>query len=363
MLLDVIGNPSKYVQGAGALGQLCARVKPLGDRLFILVSASGKERVFATIESGAAASGCETVYELFGGECCEREIERVLASFRRSGAGVVVGVGGGKILDTAKAVAFHAAAPVISVPTIASTDAPCSALSVINHEDGTFKELFFLPTNPNVVLVDTGLICAAPVRMLVAGMGDALATYFEARACERSGAITCAGGKTTMTALALARLCYDTLRKDGLNAKHAVLNHVCTKAAENIIEANIYLSGVGFESGGVAAAHAIGNGLAAIEGTHAMYHGEKVAFGTLTQLVLENAAAEMREVLDFCTSVGLPVTLAALGAGDASEEELRAAAAKACADGSMAAMPFEVTPESAYAAMRAADALGTAQSV
>jgi glycerol dehydrogenase len=194
--------------------------------------------------------------------------------------------------------------------------------------------------------------------MLVAGMGDALGTYFEARACERAGAATCMGGKTTLTALALARLCYDTLRRDGLNAKLAVQNGVCTKAVENIIEANIYLSGIGFESGGVAAAHAVGNGLAVIEGTHSAYHGEKVAFGTLVQLVLENSSDEIREVLDFCASVGLPVTLAALGAGEASEEELRAAAAAACADGSMAAMPFEVTPEAAYAAIIAADALG-----
>ncbi|MDR1574062.1 MAG: glycerol dehydrogenase [Clostridiales Family XIII bacterium] len=358
-MFNIIGNPGRYVQGAGALGQLCALAKKLGDKLFILVSASGKERVSAAIESGAAETGCETVYEIFGGECCEREIERVLASFRRSGAGVVVGVGGGKILDTAKAAAFYAGVPAVTVPTVASTDAPCSALSVINAEDGTFERLFFLPSNPHIVLVDTDVISAAPVRMLVAGMGDALGTYFEARACERAGAATCMGGKTTLTTLALARLCYDTLRRDGPNAKLAVQNRVCTKAVENIIEANIYLSGTGFESGGVAAAHAVGNGLAVIEGTHSAHHGEKVAFGTLVQLVLENSSDEIREVLDFCASVGLPVTLAALGAGEASEEELRKAAAAACADGSMGAMPFKVTPEAAYAAMVTADALGT----
>jgi glycerol dehydrogenase len=285
----------------------------------------------------------------------------VLASFRRAGAGVLVGVGGGKLLDTAKAAAFYAEAPVITAPTVASTDAPCSALSVINSEDGVFKKLLFLPANPNIVLVDTDIISAAPVRTLVAGMGDALATYFEARACARAGATTCMGGRTAPAALALARICYDTLRRDGLAAKRAVERRVCTRAVENIIEANTYLSGVGFESGGVAAAHAIGNGLAAIEGTHAMYHGEKVAFGTLAQLVLENSAEEIREVLDFCASVGLPLTLAALGAGDASEKDLREAATAACADGSMAAMPFAVTPETVCAAIVAADALGEAR--
>jgi glycerol dehydrogenase len=361
MLLNIIGNPSRYIQGAGALAQLCARVKPLGDRLFILVSASGKARVFDTIESGAAAAGCETVYEICGGECSEREIERVTDSFRRSGAKVLVGVGGGKILDAAKAAAFHAGVPMVSVPTVAATDAPCSALSVINHEDGTFKQLLFLPASPSIVLVDTDIVSAAPVRMLVAGMGDALATYFEARACGRAGAPTCMGGKTTAAALALARLSYDTLRTDGPTAKRAVSERVCTQAVENVIEANIYLSGVGFESGGTAAAHAVGNSLAVIEGTHDMYHGEKVAFGTLVQLVLENAAEDLSDVLDFCASVGLPTTLAALHAGDASEETLREAAAAACADEGMEAMPFEVTPKMVYAAIRAADALGRAR--
>ena len=64
-----------------------------------------------------------------------------------------------------------------------------------------------------------------------------------------------------------------------------------------MIEANTYLSGVGFESGGLAAAHALYNGLTAIPDAHHYYHGEKVAFGTLTQLVLENAPVEEIETV------------------------------------------------------------------
>ena len=174
------------------------------------------------------------------------------------------------------------------MPTIASTDAPCSALSVIYSDQGVFERYLFLPANPNMVLVDTAVVSAAPVRLLVAGMGDALATYFEARACEASGATNCVGGRTTLAAMGLARLCYDTLMENGVKAKLAVEQKVCTKAVEHVIEANTYLSGLGFESGGLAGAHAIHNGLTAIPETHKMYHGEKVAFGTLVQLVLEN---------------------------------------------------------------------------
>lgn len=215
------------------------------------------------------------VYEAFRGECSMTEIERVKASFEASGCDVVVGIGGGKIHDTAKAVAYYAGAPVVIVPTIASTDAPCSALSVIYSDEGVFEKYLFLPANPNMVLVDTAVVAAAPVRLLVAGMGDALATYFEARACEASGATNCVGGKTTLAAMGLARLCYDTLLEDGVKARLAVQNGVCTKAVEHVIEANTYLSGLGFESGGLAGAHAIHNGFTAVPETHSMYHGER----------------------------------------------------------------------------------------
>ena len=108
------------------------------------------------------------------------------------GCDLVIGIGGGKTLDTAKAVAFYKKVPVLICPTIASTDAPCSALSVIYTDAGVFEEYLFLPANPNMVLMDTDIISQSPVRLTVSGMGDALATYFEARACQISGAANCA---------------------------------------------------------------------------------------------------------------------------------------------------------------------------
>ncbi|MDM8201557.1 glycerol dehydrogenase [Allofournierella massiliensis] len=359
-MANVIGSPSRYVQGRGELAHLYEHCEKYGKNLFVLVSASGKKRVEAKIAQSVEGTGAKVVYETFNGECSQKEIDRVVEAFKASGCSVVVGIGGGKIHDTAKAAAYYAGAPVVIVPTIASTDAPCSALSVIYTDEGVFDRYLFLPANPTVVLVDTDIVAAAPARLLVSGMGDALATYFEARACQASGASNCVGGKVTLAAMSLARLCYETLLADGLKAKLAVERHVCTKAVENVIEANTYLSGVGFESGGLAGAHAIHNGLTAIPETHSLYHGEKVAFGTLVQLVLENAPLEeLEEVLEFCTEVGLPTTLADLGVENPTQEQLMEVAKLACADAdTLHNMPFPVDADSVYAAILAADELG-----
>ena len=246
------------------------------------------------------------------------------------------------------------------VPTIVSTDAPCSALSVIYTDEGVFSKYLILPKNPEVVLVDTEIIAKAPSKLFVAGMGDALATYFEARASVKANASNLAGGKSTKTAMAIAKLCYDTLLEDGLKAKLAVDENVSTKAVENIVETNTYLSGIGFESGGLAAAHSIHNGFTVLEECHHLYHGEKVAFGTITQLVLENTSLEeLRKVIIFCLEVGLPVTLKDMGIREVKEEDIKKVAEASCAEGeTIHNMPFKVTPKDVYSAILTADSLG-----
>ena len=359
-MANIIIAPGKYIQGQGELNNIGAYTRPLGENAFVLISKSGYQRVGGQVEESFRTAGCAVHFAYFNGECSKNEINRLKAQLDELGATVVVGIGGGKIHDTAKAVAHYAGKPVVIVPTIAGTDAPCSALSVIYSDEGVFEEYLWLPANPNVVLVDTDVVSKAPARLLVSGMGDALATYFEAQATADANASTCAGGKITNAALVLARACYDTLLADGLKAKLAVEKHVCTKAVENIIEANTYLSGIGFESGGLAGAHAIHNGFTVAPETHSLYHGEKVAFGTLVQLVLQNADMEqIEEVLDFCMSVGLPTTLADLGLADAAPEVIRAVAEAASVPGeTIHNMPMEVTADKVYAAIFTADALG-----
>lgn len=353
-------SPGKYVQGAGELKRLGNYVAALGRNALVLISASGQKRVGGMVGSSCTEAGISFTFDLFNGECSKAEIHRLLDIMKANGCDVVVGIGGGKILDTAKAVAHYAKTPVVICPTIASTDAPCSALSVIYTDEGVFEEYLFLPANPNLVVMDTDVIAKSPARLTVSGMGDALATYFEARATKNSNSGTCAGGTITLAAMALAKLCYETLMSDGIRAKLALEAGVCTPAVEKVIEANTLLSGLGFESGGLAAAHAVHNGLTVLEECHRMYHGEKVAFGTITQLVMENAPEEeLEEVVGFCIEAGLPVTLAELGVKSVTREKIMAVAQAASAPGeTIHNMPFPVTADSVYAAIMAADAIG-----
>jgi glycerol dehydrogenase len=359
-MAKILISPSQYVQGPGEMNKLGTYAATYGKKALVLISAGGYKRIGSMIEDSFKDTDCSVAFDYFNGECSKTEINRLSALTNENGYDLIIGVGGGKIFDTAKAVAYYAKTPVLICPTIASTDAPCSALSVIYTDEGVFEEYLFLPANPNLVLMDTDIISKSPVRLTVSGMGDALATYFEARACQRSQATSCAGGITTEAAMALAELCFDTLMNEGIKTKVALEGGACTEAVEKIIEANTLLSGIGFESAGLAGAHAIHNGLTVLEECHHMYHGEKVAFGTITQLVLENVPMEeLESVIDFCIEVGLPVTLKELGVNDVTDEKMLAVAEAACAENdTLHNMPFEVTSQTVAAALKAADAYG-----
>lgn len=359
-MANIVISPSKYVQGRGELKKLGNHLSSIGKRLFIVISSSGEKRFKSDIENSFKDTDIQIKFAIFNGECSKVEIDRLSEAFKSFEGDGVVGIGGGKILDTAKAIAYFNETKVAIVPTIASTDAPCSALSVLYTEDGIFDRYLFLPSNPNCVVLDTEVISKAPARLLVSGMGDALATYFEARAASASNANNCAGGKVTLAAMALAELCYKTLLKEGLKAKLSLEAGVCTRAVENIIEANTLLSGIGFESAGLAAAHAIHNGLTVLEECHHLYHGEKVAFGTIAQLVLENSPAEeLEEVIEFCMSVGLPITLEDLGVKEIEPKKIMEVAKATCAEGeTIYNMPFDIDADKVYAAILGADAIG-----
>ncbi|MGX7245398.1 glycerol dehydrogenase [Enterococcus quebecensis] len=363
-------SPTKYVQGEDELLNLGYFVTTFGKKALLIAHADDVNRVKDKLDKTAETFDISFVESNFHGEASRVEVARLQKVAEENNCDCVIGLGGGKAIDTAKCVAEGH--NLIIVPTIVATDAPTSHSAVLYTEDGQFDDYAYFVQSPSVVLIDTVVIANAPTRFLVSGMGDALSTYFEARATHNSYSNVNAGlpcgaregvcppAKGTNTALALAKLCYETILEDGLKAKEASDNNVVTPALENIIEANILLSGLGFESAGLAAIHAIHDGLTVLHDAHGATHGEKVAFSTICQLVLENAPkAELYEVLDFALSIGLPVCLADLGVKEISDAELTEVAEKSCIpEESIHSMPFPITVDQVKAAIIVADKMG-----
>jgi len=364
-MLSVFCAPSRYVQGRDATASLPRELIRLGvgGPCLIVASPTAHRLLNELWQVSFEQSGIPLDVVLFQGECSRAEIERLVAEARKRGAETLVGAGGGKVLDTTRAVAAMLGKPVACCPTTAASDAPCSALSVVYTPEGTFEECLFYPRNPELVLVDTTIIAQAPVRQLIAGMGDALATRFEAEASRHAFRANVVGGLSTMAAAAIADLCYRTLLADGEAAVEAARVGAVTPALERIVEANTLLSGLGFESGGLALAHSVHNGLTVAKETHGCLHGEKVAFGTLVQLVLEGRDQSLiDEVLDFCLRVGLPVTLEQLGLNPLSPSLALAIAERALAEGETSHnVAFPLSIEGVAEALFAADALGRAR--
>jgi len=355
--------PGRYVQGAGVIKEIGIHAERIGSRALIIGGKTALALCAPDIQASLAEKDIPCHQECFQGVSSQQEIRRLTGIAAANRVDVIIALGGGAAIDAGKAVSHEMKLPVIVVPTVISSDAPCSALSVVYSDAGVFERYLMLRKNPDCVLVDTALVAGSPARFLVAGMGDALATFWESDTCFRSGSPNLITGAVTPTLAtrALARACYDTLLESGLQATLAVDMHVVTPAVEAIVEANTLLSGLSSENGGHAAAHSIHNGLTTLPATGHKLHGEKVAFGVLVQLVLEGRpASAIKEVQDFCCSVGLPLCLQDLDIVNPTPEEIRQVAAAAVADGeTIHATWFPVSVDLAEAAIRTADALGT----
>jgi glycerol dehydrogenase len=259
----------------------------------------------------------------FAGEITLPCVDALLAQAGPFAPELVVGAGGGKTLDAAKAVALALGLPCCTVPTIASTDAPSSCVIALYDEHHAMVEMRKLRRNPELVLVDTAVIAAAPLRFLRAGIGDAISKRFEAEACLRTGAPTLHGAPSSHAGVMAARLCFDLIRRHGPAALASIEAGVPGKDLEALIEATVLLSTMAFENGGLSVAHSISRGIPLLPRAAGSLHGEHVAYGLLVQLVLEGREEkEWRDMLRLYGELGLPRKLAAAGLPDASAAEL-----------------------------------------
>lgn len=354
------GSPSRYVQGRFELENMKKHTEIYGKKVFFLIDGfffDGHEKKFAGLYK---ESDSQILCEKFGGQTTEAEILRCTDVAKGLKPDVVVGIGGGKTMDTAKAVADNYGAAIIIVPTTASTDAPAMGLSVIYTEGGEHIGARHYKKNPDLVLLDTDVIAKAPVRFLVAGMGDALATWPECRANEQSSSpnYVNSGYRQTIAGSVVSEACHQVILAKGVSAYYAAKAGLCTPDVEDVIEANTLLSGLGVQNTSCAGAHSIAEGITVLPPCAKLLHGEVVAFGVLVQLIVEGAPSEeLDELYDFFHTVGLPSTFEDLGIKGATREDIMKVA-ETSMHSYWDVEPFTVNPQMIFDGIMMANTLG-----
>ena len=356
----VLVSPQRYIQGPGVINHIGSYLSLLNVKSAgLLASERGLATQGAIVLDSLKNAGIGGVSSKFNGECSRLEIETQVEYFRPLRVGCLIAAGGGKLTDTGKAIAHRLDVPVVVLPTLASNDAPCSALSVLYTQQGVADSVEFYPVNPALVVVDTDVIAQADERFLVSGIGDAMATWYEARVCQNNpNAITSLGTRPTITACAIGEACAHTLYEFGASATAAVTENINNDAVERVVEANTLMSGVGFESGGLALAHALALSFTEVNAVHDQYlHGEMVAMGTMAQLAMEQSADARRAAI-FFAKVGLPIHLGQLSLSPKNHRELDVISAAAEARPIAHNMPMAVTQSSIKRALLDAHDLG-----
>jgi len=324
-MIKTIGFPGRYIQGPEAISHLPALLAEFGVKSPVIVM-DDVVRVAAgdAIVSPLREAGMVPKILKFPGECSAEAISNLALEIDSTRDDVIIGFGGGKTIDTAKGLSKAHNLRLIIIPTIASNDSPTSRLIVLYDAQHRVAGVDILTRNPDVVLVDTSIIARAPTRFFAAGLGDALSKKFEAKQCYLAGGKNFFGTQSMATARLLADRCYETILEFGLPALLHLKQHgTPDENVERAIEASVLLSGLGFESGGLSISHALTRGFTAHSGMSQFLHGELVAFGSIVQLFAENRP--MSEVFSharFCQSIDLPVTLAQLGAPNATQSEI-----------------------------------------
>jgi glycerol dehydrogenase len=316
-----------YIQGPGSLALAGEKTAMLGMRPALVCDAALTDSVGARLGSGFENAGLHATIHAFSGEVTHPAIERLTGAAREARADVIVGAGGGKAIDAAKGVARRLSLPFVSVPTIASTDAPASRGLVVYDDGHRLVAVEQMDRNPDFVICDTEIIAKAPARFMRAGIGDAVSKKYEADGCWFGRGITKQGTRPQYSGKLMGEICYRTVREHGAAAVRSVERREVTDALEYAVEAAVLLSCLAFENGGLSVAHALAPALSAARGTRDSLHGEQVAYATLVQMAVENRpAGDIDDLTAFLREVGLPCSLGDLGMRGPSAAEIDALA-------------------------------------
>ncbi|MCP9773187.1 iron-containing alcohol dehydrogenase family protein [Synechococcus sp. Tobar12-5m-g] len=347
--------PAQVLRGAGAWQESLPRISALCQRPLVLGRSSNtaalRDRLLADLRRGGLAP--------LAGElrfdCCEADLTR-LAAEAAAGAGTdaVVAIGGGKVLDAGKLLAHRLGLACITVPTSAATCAGWTALANLYSPQGAFQGDVALDRCPDLLVFDHGLVRQAPARTLASGIADAMAKWYEASVSSGGS-----GDGLVQQAVQQARVLRDQLLLDGVEAMAAPSSEAWVRVAEASALTAGLIGGVGGAGCRTVAAHAVHNGLTQLAACHGALHGEKVGFGVLVQLRLEEllranhlAAQARRQLIALFRSLALPVNLDDLGLAASSLGELRQVCAFACRPGSdLHRLPFPVSETDLLAAL------------
>ncbi|MEB3292950.1 MAG: iron-containing alcohol dehydrogenase family protein [Synechococcales bacterium] len=346
--------PAQVIRGTGLLEQAAPLIASLGLRPLLVGGDRTLQVTIPRLKTGFQALEVPWAAVAYGADCSEAALSELRSAVQTHQADVIVGIGGGKALDAAKLLAYHCKLPIVTIPTSAATCAAWTALSNVYSEAGAFLYDVGLPKCPDLLLLDYDLIATAPKRTLVAGIGDAIAKWYEA---------SVSSGHSERTFLVAAVQQARVLRDLLLQKSTVALENPGSEVWQDVVEANVLLAGVIGGVGGAqcrtVAAHAVHNGLTHLPASHDILHGEKVAYGILVQLRLEEllqgnqlAASARQQLLKFYGEIGLPRSLQDLGLDRLAIAELGHAAEVACQPQSdIHRLPFTVDPQQLMAAM------------
>lgn len=353
-ILPLLVSPAQVIKGEGVLKQAGNSIALLGQRPFIIGGTQTLKAIKPFLEPIFQQYHLTAQEGNYHPECSESSLATLKTLIQKHQADLIIGVGGGKALDLSKLIAYQCNLPVVTIPTSGATCAAWTALSNIYTDDGAFRYDVSLNKCPDLLILDYELLKTSPQRMLVAGIGDAIAKWYEASVSSGHSNAT-----LTIAAVQQARVLRDILFQKSATA----LQNPGGEDWKEVIDATVLLAGVIGGLGGAncrtVAAHAVHNGLTHIIKAHDALHGEKVAYGILVQLRLEEliqgnqlAVTSRQQLLKFYDEIGLPKTLEDLGLKDVTLSELRHAAEITCLPNSdIHRLPFTVTPEQLLAAM------------
>lgn len=344
--------PTQVLRGSlassgNAIASFGKRPLVIGGKATLAVVKSPLERVFESQELTAKE-------ECYTPDCSENSLTKLQTAVQQHQTDFIIGVGGGKALDTAKLVAHRCQLPIVTIPTSGATCAAWTGLSNVYSDAGAFQYDVPLPHCPDLLILDYDLIQLAPQRTLIAGIGDAIAKWYEASVSSGHSSDT-----LTIAAVQQARVLRDLL----LQKSVAALHEPGGQTWKQVVDATVLLAGVIGGLGGAncrtVAAHAVHNGLTHIPSAHHILHGEKVAYGILVQLRLEEmiagnqlALTSRQQLLKFYGEIGLPKSLNDLGLSQITLAELQQAAEITCQPNSdIHRLPFSVSSEQLMAAM------------